>query len=94
MLGYFIVNLVNNLFEVYLWIMIARIILSWVRPNPSHPLLRSLIIFVYQMTEPVMRPFRQILPAMGGLDFSPILVFVALHLARRVVLTLLVQLFW
>lgn len=94
MLGHFLINLVNNLFQAYIWIMFARIILSWVRPNPSHPVARSLIIFIYQVTEPLMRPIRQILPPLGGLDFSPILVYFALDLARRVIITFLKQLFW
>ncbi len=93
-MGYFVVKLVDNLFEVYLWILLARIILSWVRPNPGHPFVRSLIVFVYEITEPVMRPFRQLLPPMGGLDFSPILVFAVLHFVRQIVLTFLVRLFW
>lgn len=93
-MGQFIVNLVDNLFEVYLWILLARIILSWVRPDPVQPFLRSLIVFVYEVTEPVMRPFRQLLPPIGGVDFSPILVFAALHFVRQIVLTWLVRLFW
>ena len=64
----------------------ARIILSWI-PNVDfyHPVVR----FLYSVTEPVLQPFRRLLPSMGGIDFSPILVFLVLEFVRNAVLRLL-----
>lgn len=63
--------LLNYLF----WAIILRIILSWVSPDPRNPV----TLVVAQITEPVMAPARKLLPAMGGLDLSPILVLLAIQ---------------
>ena len=60
-----------------------RALLSWISMGRSHPMLQLL----YSFTEPLMAPARRILPAMGGLDLSPIIVFIVLML----ILKLLVQ---
>lgn len=70
--AYFIIN-------IYWWAIIASIIMSFVmlfsgNMNP-HPIL----LLVWQLTDPVMAPFRKIIPPMGGLDFSPIFVFILLR---------------
>ena len=54
------------------------IILSWVAPGSGHPA----VYLLYQITEPVMAPFRKLLPAMGGMDFSPILVFILINVIQ------------
>ncbi len=58
--------------KLYMWIVIIRAIISWVYPNPYHPLVRIL----YYLTEPALRPFRRIAPPykLGGIDISPIFV--------------------
>jgi len=63
--------LLNYLF----WAIILRIILSWVSPDPRNPV----TLVVGQITEPVMAPARKLLPAMGGLDLSPILILLAIQ---------------
>lgn len=80
---------VAMLFQLYSLTLLARIILSWVQAvvhiDPYNPVVR----FIYDMTEPVMRPFRQILPPIGGLDLSPILLFMLLNwVANMLVSTL------
>jgi YggT family protein len=60
----------------YLWIVIARAVLSWVSPDPFNPIVR----FLYRVTEPVLRPIRRRLPTVGmGLDLSPMLVILAIY---------------
>ena len=54
------------------------IILSWVAPGSKNPA----IYLLYQITEPVMAPLRKVLPSMGGLDFSPILVFILINVIQ------------
>ena len=52
-----------------MWIIVIRALLSWVNPDPWNPIVR----FLYQVTEPVLRPIRQRLPA-AGIDFSPLVI--------------------
>lgn len=70
-----VVGLVVNL---YLIAMIAMIVLSWIAPGSHHPA----IVLLYQITQPIMTPFRSLLPSMGGLDFSPILVFILINVIQ------------
>jgi len=64
--------------QLYFFAILAMIILSWVAPGGNSPVLYLL----YQLTEPVMAPFRKIIPPMGGLDLSPILVFIAINVIQ------------
>lgn len=54
------------------WLVIIAAVISWVSPDPRNPIVR----FLYRTTEPILRPFRKILPPQrtGGIDLSPILV--------------------
>lgn len=80
---------VDYFFRVLDFLIIARIILSWVNPNPNGNLTRLL----YQLTEPILAPFRNLLFkfGLGGgmIDFSPILAVFALNIIRTFVLTLI-----
>ena len=71
--------LLVTILKLYSYVLIIRVILSWVNPNPFNPLVR---IF-YVLTEPVLAPIRRVLPSMGGLDLSPIVVFIAISLLIR-----------
>ncbi|HEY1374515.1 MAG TPA: YggT family protein [Candidatus Binatia bacterium] len=65
----------DYLLWAYMWIVIARAILSWVNPDPYNPIVR----FLYNATEPVLWRIRRALPLFaGGIDFSPIIVFVVI----------------
>jgi YggT family protein len=65
--------IIDYLLWIYMWIVIARAILSWVNPDPYNPIVR----FLYNATEPVLYRLRRALPLFaGGIDFSPIIVFV------------------
>ena len=71
-------GVVSLFLSFYFFAILASIILSWVAPGSPSPV----IYLLHQLTEPVMAPFRKLLPAMGGLDLSPILVFVAIQIAQ------------
>lgn len=75
--------MVNLLFFAIL----ALIIFSWIAPGSYHPALALL----HQITEPVMGPFRRLLPPIGGLDLSPILVFVVINILGKLLSALAVQ---
>lgn len=83
--SYQIVQLVDLVFEVLVWMIIIRCVLSFVKHNPYQPVIR----FVYDVTEWVMAPFRRIIPSAGGIDFSPIIAVLAVELVRRIVIRLL-----
>jgi YggT family protein len=76
-----IVGLIGTLLYGYSLIIIARAILSWF-PNLdySNPIVR----FLHQITEPVLRPIRQAMPAMGGMDLSPLVVIIGIQVLLRV----------
>ncbi len=77
--------IVNIIFQVYIWLIFARIILSWVRHNPYQPVIR----FIYEVTEPVLGFFRKVIPPIGVIDISPIAAFFALELLNRLIIQLL-----
>ncbi|HLT58368.1 MAG: YggT family protein [Limnochordales bacterium] len=80
-----LIRLVNTLFDVYSWLLIARILLSWLPVDPYNPAVR----FIARVTEPYLRLFRGLLPPVGALDLSPIIALLVLNLARRLAINLL-----
>jgi len=69
------------LLKIYFWALLIMIVASWIAPGSGHPAL----LLINQITEPLMKPFRNLLPPMGGLDLSPILVFLVLQVLMTVV---------
>lgn len=64
-------KIIHLLLNLYMWIIIARAILSWVNPDPYNPIVR----FLYNVTEPVLYAIRRRVPvSFGGIDFSPLIV--------------------
>jgi YggT family protein len=60
--------------NLYMWIIIGRAIISWVNPDPYNPIVR----FLYKATEPLLYRVRRVVPVMGGLDLSPLVVLLAI----------------
>jgi YggT family protein len=73
-LGYFLKAVAEVLYwglEIYMWLIIARAVISWVTPDPYNPIVR----FLYNVTEPVLSSLRRQLPLVyGGLDLAPLAV--------------------
>jgi len=80
-IGWSLVGLLSMVLNIYFFALLIVIILSWVAPNSSHPG----ALLVYQITEPIMRPARNLIPAIGGLDLSPIFIFIAINLIEKLV---------
>tara|TARA_R110002073_G_scaffold60495_4_gene152112 strand:+ start:108 stop:698 length:591 start_codon:yes stop_codon:yes gene_type:complete len=81
------VGVILFIVSIYYYAILGSIIMSFVMmfsgsTNP-HPLLR----LVWQLTEPIMAPVRKIIPSMGGLDFSPIFIFIAIQIIQNFILT-------
>ncbi|MDD2552997.1 MAG: YggT family protein [Desulfotomaculaceae bacterium] len=89
-MGFTIIRVVNVAFEVYSIILLARILLSWIRHNPYQPVIR----FIYETTEPYLRIFRRIIPPFSQIDFSPIVAFFVLYIIERIVVNILVLIFY
>lgn len=81
-LGYFIVALakiIDFVLAIYFWIIIAQAILSWVNPDPYNRIVRT----IHAITEPVLYRIRSRLPVyFGGIDFSPMIVLLAIYFLR------------
>ena len=75
--------------QIYSWIVIARVVISWVNADPYNPIVRA----IYSMTEPVLYRIRRALPVFGGgIDFSPIVVFIAIMFLQNFLVQTLQQL--
>lgn len=77
-IGHFInaiATILDLALSLYMWILIARAIISWVSPDPYNPIVR----FLYSVTDPVLYRIRRIIPLyFGGIDFSPMLLILAI----------------
>ena len=73
--------------EFYMWVIIARAVLSWVNPDPSNPIVR----FITNITEPVLRQVRSRMPAIEGIDLSPIVIIFAIYFAKLFVVNSLLD---
>jgi len=81
-------RLLDLVLDIYFFIVIGRAIISWVNPDPYNPIVR----FLYQATEPVLRPIRRVIPYMGGMDISPIIVILILKFGQWFVVKTLMDL--
>ena len=73
----------------FMWIVIARAVLSWVNPDPYNPIVR----FIHNVTEPVLYRIRQFLPvSFGGIDLSPIVAFLGIIFLRTFIVSSLFKL--
>ncbi|HEV8077899.1 MAG TPA: YggT family protein [Marinobacter sp.] len=75
LLAWSVLNVVGLVATLYFWAVIAVVVVSWIAPGSNHPAIQ----LVAQITEPVMRPVRKVVPSLGGLDLSPIIVFLILQ---------------
>lgn len=75
--------------QLYVWVLIASAILSWLVAfnvvNMYNPFVRNVGEFLYRITEPVLRPIRSILPSLGGLDLSPMVLILLIFFIERVI---------
>jgi YggT family protein len=75
-----IAALLIEVLEIYKWVVIAAVIVSWLTAfnviNQYNNFVRTVLRILHALTDPVFRQVRRVIPPMGGLDFSPIIVFV------------------
>ena len=75
-----IISGIASLLDIYIYIIIGRAICSWVNADPYNPIVR----FLYKATEPLLYRARRLLPDMGGLDLSPMVIILGIYLIKRV----------
>lgn len=82
-------RLVDLVFSIYMFIVIARALISWVSPDPYNPIVR----FLHNATDPLLYRLRKLLPfSTGGIDFSPMILIFLLYLVQEVLVRLLFSL--
>jgi YggT family protein len=85
-----VATVLNSLLTLYFWILLAAAVLSWVNPDPNNPIVR----FLRAVTDPVLYRVRRALPFVyaGGIDFSPLLVMLAIQFVKIFVVQSLYEL--
>ncbi len=84
-----ILDIVVIVLDLYVWLLIASAILSWLIAfnvvNTRNQFVAAVAEFLYRITEPVLRPIRTFIPSFGGLDISPIIVILIIMFIQRVI---------
>jgi YggT family protein len=91
-MGNFIVavaKIIDLALTIYMWIIIARAIISWVNPDPYN----QIVQFLYRVTEPVMAPVRRWLPMRGmGIDLSPLVILLIIFFLQSFLVKSMIEL--
>jgi YggT family protein len=89
--------LVDTIINIYIWLLIASAVLSWLIAfnvvNTRNPIVHSVGDFLYCVTEPLLRPIRNMLPNLGGIDVSPVILIIGLLFLRQLIFWLYIRLF-
>ncbi len=90
-IGTILINFVDLFFTILTWAIIIRVLLTWIPGiNPHHPLVRALA----SITDPILEPARRIIPPIGMIDISPIVVIIVLQLVQGFLVRFLVYAFY
>lgn len=79
--------LLSLVFNIIYFVLVIRIILSWVGADPYNEIVR----IIYTITDPILAPFRRLPLQMGGIDFSPIVAFIVLNVLKNFTVNILLQ---
>lgn len=90
--------LVHTVINIYFWIILAMVIMSWLVAfgivNRSNPYVRQIGYALDRLTDPLLRPIRRFLPDLGGLDISPVILLIGLQFLGMVVDNIFFRLGW
>ena len=79
--------LIDKIIDIYTWIVIASAIMSWLVAfgvvNMRNQFIRMVVETLYRLTEPMLRPIRRMLPNLGGVDISPVILLLGLFFLRE-----------
>ena len=92
-----LLGFISYLLTLYIYVIIAAAVLSWLIAfnvvNTRHPIVAGFAEFLYRVTEPLLKPIRNFLPNMGGIDISPIILILIIYFIQIVILPNLARLF-
>jgi YggT family protein len=84
---YAFLNLVSTVIQIYIWLLIAQAVLSWLVAfgivNRYNRVVATIGDFLWRITEPLLRPIRRVLPDLGGIDISPVILILLLWFLRN-----------
>jgi YggT family protein len=80
------IAVINAIYYLFFALLLGRIIFSWVQVSPYHPTWGPLYRITYETTEPILGPVRNLMPPMGGLDLSPIIVLLLAGALRSILI--------
>jgi len=84
---YSLLNLIDTILGLYKWCLIIYVILSWLISfnvlNTYNRLVFMANDFLYKITEPALRPIRKVIPALGGIDVSPVILILIIHFVQN-----------
>jgi YggT family protein len=79
--------LIDTIINIYIWLLIASAVLSWLIAfgvvNTRNPIVHNVGEFLYRVTEPLLRPIRNLMPNLGGIDVSPVILIIGLLFLER-----------
>ena len=81
----YLVKFINVLFYVLGAAILGRVILSWLNLSPNNPI----VLTIYGITEPILKPIRRVLPSMGMIDLSPMVALIVMMVIREVLTRLI-----
>jgi YggT family protein len=91
---YAFLNLVSTVISIYVWLLIAQAVLSWLVAfgivNRYNRVVATIGDFLWRVTEPLLRPIRRVLPDLGGIDISPVILILLLWFLRNLMFEYLV----
>jgi YggT family protein len=83
---YALLNLISTVITIFIWLLIAQAVLSWLLAfgvvNRYNRVVTSASDFLWRITEPALRPIRSVLPDLGGIDISPVILILILYFLR------------
>jgi len=82
-----VATILSYVLEIYMWIIIIAALISWVNPDPYNPIVR----FLRVVTEPVLKPIRRVVGFRTGIDFSPMVVILAILFVKYFLITSLIE---
>ena len=85
--------LIDQMFNIYIWTLLAYIIVGWLIAfrivNPWQPAVRMAVSILGRVHEPILGRIRQIMPDVGGIDFSPFVILLVIHFLRNLLVDIM-----
>ena len=83
---YALLNLIDRAISIYIWLLIASVVLTWLVAfnviNTRNRFVYTVGDFLHRVTEPALRPIRSVMPNLGGIDISPVVLILLLYFVR------------